>query len=269
MLRSATVLYIDDKKKINGRVIVTVANQIDVANAKVNWDKFLDLPRDLDTASLDKEPAEGASFGDLPSAAQKAATWKAIAKDFTDWVFANHQAELQFSPLLGAYSNFGETQADFRVRVGQVARELRDKAVEDLRASLTKQAKSIEDKAAKAMQKVDTQKAQASTAKWSTAAAIGGSLLGAFFGRKSSVVSATNVSRVGTVMRESQEAAVAEQEVERYKSELKALDQQLEDETQKIRDQYDPAALVFETAKLTPKKTNITTSAVGILWIGK
>jgi hypothetical protein len=119
------------------------------------------------------------------------------------------------------------------------------------------------------MQKVDTQKAQASTAKWSTAAAIGGSLLGAFFGRKSSVVSATNVSRVGTVMRESQEAAVAEQEVERYKTELKALDQQLEDETQKIRDQYDPAALVFETAKLTPKKTNITTSAVGILWVGK
>jgi hypothetical protein len=185
-------------------------------------------------------------------------------------VYANHRAELQYSPLLDAYSNFGESQADFRVRVSQVARELRDKAVEDLRAKLMKQAKSIEDKAARAMQKVETQQAQASTAKWSTAAAIGGSLLGAFFGRKSSVVSATNVSRVGTAMRQSQDVATAQQEVERYKAEMKALDQQLEDETQKIREQYDPTALVFETVKLTPKKTNITTTnAVGILWVGK
>lgn len=269
LLRSAVVLYNDEKKKINGRVTVTVCNEIDAANAKVNWDKFLDIPRDIDLASLDREPDDGAAFGDLPSAAQKAATWKTIAKDFASWVYANHQAEAHFSPLLGTYSNFGETQADFRVRVSQVARELRDKAVEELRAKMVKQAKAIETKAAKAMQKVDTQKAQASSAKWSTAAAIGGSLLGALFGRKGGLVSATNVSRVGSVMRESKEAAAAEQEVELYKQELKALDQQLEDETQKIRDQYDPTALVLETAKLTPMKKNITTSAVGILWVGK
>lgn len=269
LLRSAVVLYNDEKKKINGRVTVTVCNEIDAANAKVDWDKFLDIPRDLDLAMLDKEPAEDASFGELPSAAQKAATWKTIAKDFSSWVYANHQAELFFSPLLEVYSNFGETQADFRVRVTQVARELRDKAVEELRAKLTKQAKSIEDKAAKAMQKVDTQKAQASSAKWSTAAAIGGTLLGALFGRKGGLISSSNVSKVGSVMRESREAAAAEEEVERYRQELKALDQQLEDETQKIRDQYDPTTLVLEPVKLIPQKKNITTSAVGILWVGE
>jgi hypothetical protein len=264
------VLYNDAKKKINGRVTVTVCNEIDSANAKVNWDKFLDdVPRDLDLATLAKEPAEGATFGDLPSAVQKAAIWKTIAKDFSSWVYTNHQAELHYSPLLETYSNFGESQADFRIRVSQVARELRDQAVEELRARLAKQAKSIEDKAARAMQKVDTQRAQASTAKWSTAAAIGGSLLGALFGRKRSVVSATSVSRVGTAMRESKEAEVAEQEVERYRAELKALDAQLETESQKIRDQYDPTALVLETAKLTPKKTNITSNAVGILWVAR
>jgi hypothetical protein len=269
MLRSATVIYRDAKKKIDGRVTVTVVNEIDTAGAKVNWDKFLDLPRDLDPASLDSEPADGATFADLPSAAQKSATWKAIAKDFTDWVYANHQAELRFSPLLGAYSDFGETEADFRIRVSQLARELRDQAVEDLRAKMAKQVKSIEDKRARAQQKVDTQKSQASTAKWSTAAAIGGTLLGAFFGRKRGLVTSTNVRSVGSAVRESQDVAAAEQEVERCNQELKALEQQLADETQKIRDQYDPTALAFETAKLTPLKKNITTSAVGILWIGK
>ena len=202
-----------------------------------------------------------------PSAAQKAATWKTIAKDFADWVYANHQAELHFCPLLGAYSAFGESQGDFRVRISQTARELRDKAVEELRAKMTKQAKSIEDKAATAMAKVETQKAQASSAKWSTAATLFTTALGAFFGRKGGL--STSVSKVGSVFRESKEAANAEQEVERYREELKALDQQLEDETQKIRDQYDPTALVLETAKLTPLKKNITTSAVGILWVAE
>jgi hypothetical protein len=269
MLRSATVLFNDAKKKINGRVTVTLVNEIDAKNAKVNWDKFLDVPRDIDLTTLGREPEDDANFGELPSAAQKAATWKAIAKDLANWIYANYEAEVRYSSLLEAYSNLGESEADFRVRVSQVARELRDKAVEELRDKMVKQAKSIEDKAARAMQKVETQQAQASSAKWSTAAGIGTSILGALFGRKRSVVSATNVSKVGSIFRESREAASAEQEVERYREELKALDQQLADETQKIRDQYDPTALSFETTKLTPMKKNITPSAVGILWIGR
>lgn len=269
MLRSATVLFNDAKKKINGRVSITLVNEIDTKNAKVHWDKFLDVPRDIDLSTLEREPEAGASFGELPSAAQKATTWKAIAKDLVTWVSGNYEAEVRYSPLLEAYSNLGETEADFRVRVSQVARELRDKAVEELRDKMVKQARSIEDKAARAMQKVETQKAQASSAKWTTAAGIGTTILGALFGRKRSVVSASNVSRVGSVFRESREAANAEQEVERYREELKALDQKLTDETQKIRDQYDPTALTFETVKLTPMKKNITPSAVGILWVGQ
>lgn len=269
LLRSATVLFNDEKKKINDRLQVTVANAIDVKNAKVDWDKFLEIPRDIDLTKLDKEPAEDATFAELPNVALKAATYKTIAKDFVDWVYANHQPEVHYSPLLEAYSRIGESQADFRVRVGQTARELRDQAVEELRAKLTKQAKSIEDKATKAMAKLDTQKSQANTAKLSTVMQIGGSILGAFFGRKGSMLSATNINKVGSAWRESGDVATAEAEVQKYHDELKALDQQLTDETQKIRDQYDPTALVFESAKLTPLKKNITPSAVGILWVAE
>lgn len=269
LLRSATVLFNDERKKINDRIQVTVANAIDVKNAKVNWDSFLEIPRDIDLTKLAKEPAEDASFAELPNVALKAATYKTIAKDFVDWVYANHQPEVHYSPLLEAYSKIGESPADFRVRVGQTARELRDQAVEELRAKLTKQAKAIEDKATKAMAKLDTQKSQANTAKLSTVVQIGGSILGAFFGRKGSMLSSTNINKVGSAWRESGDVAAAEAEVERYRTELKALDQQLTDETQRIRDQYDPTALVFESAKLTPLKKNITPSAVGILWVAE
>ena len=44
------------------------------------------------------------------------------------------------------------------------------------------------------------------------------------------------------------------------------LEKQLADETQKIRDQYDPTTLVLETIKLSPVKKNIQVTATGILW---
>jgi hypothetical protein len=51
---------------------------------------------------------------------------------------------------------------------------------------------------------------------------------------------------------------------------LKAeIEKQLADETQKVRDQYDPTALTLETVKLTPVKENIQVKHSGILWMPK
>jgi hypothetical protein len=267
LLRSATVLYIDDKKKINSRATVTVANAIDVANAKVDWDKFLDVPRDIDLTKLDKNPADGASFADLPAAAQKSATYTTIGKDFPNWVFANVQAEISYSSLLDAYSNVGESQADFRTRVTQRARELRDEAVQQLRDKLGKQAKSIQDDLASAFAKLQNQQAASSSAKLSAVAQIGIGVLGAFLGRKSSsLVSATTINKAGTAWKDSQQAGVTQGQVDDLKNQLKALDQQLDDESKKIDAQYDPGSITLETTKLQPQKKNITVSAVGILW---
>jgi hypothetical protein len=68
-------------------------------------------------------------------------------------------------------------------------------------------------------------------------------------------------------MREHQEAAAAEAELGRIQADIADLEKQLADETQRIRDQYDPAVLVFETTRLTPVKSKIQPTAIGILWL--
>jgi len=264
----------DAKKKISGRSLVTRVNEIDVENQKVNWDKAFDLPKDLDASKLGSSAEEGeVEYADLPSAAMKAKTYDQIEKAFVDHVYANHSIEVSYSPLLEAYSNPGETLDQFKARVTQTARELRDKAIEDLRSKIAKSSKSLEDKITKAMTKVDAQNAQASSAKLATAVSIGSSILGALFGRKSglagaaSMVKGTTVTSASRAWRESQEAAAASQEMERLKMEYDVLNKQCEDHVQKIRDQYDPTTLAVETQKLSPLKKNITPTATGILWM--
>lgn len=267
LLRSATVLYLDEKKKINSRATVTVANIIDCAAAKVDWDGFVDVPRDIDLSKLDRNPAEGATFGELPAAALKAATYAKIAKDFPDWVYANVQAEVFSAPLLGVCSNVGESEGDFRARVTQTARELRDKAVEELRTKLGKQAKSIQDDLQRAIVKLQSQKAASTSSTLSTVAQFGVGLLGSFLGRKSSLVTATAINKAGSAYKDSQLASVTAEQVEDLKKQLKGLDRQLDEESKMIDEKYNTGNIALESTRLQPLKKNISTGAVGILWI--
>lgn len=273
LIRSATVNYDDTKRKITGRASITLVNEIDEEQQKVNWDKFYDISRDIDLSKLAREAEEGAEFGDLPGAAMKSQTYNAIEKDFVDWVYSNHTLEVSSSPLLGAFSNPGETAADFRIRIAQTAREIRDKMIDELREKSGKKLKDLEMKAAKALEKVEVQKSQASSAKIATAVQIGSSILGALLGRKSGLGAASTLMRgssvtsVSRAMKESQDAEHAEQEVERVKADMAEIEKQIADETQKIRDQYDPTTLALETTKLTPVKKNIQPTATGILWL--
>jgi hypothetical protein len=270
ILRSAKVVFDDAKRKISGKSIVTLVNQIDIEKQKVLWDKFVDIPKDDDLSKYDAEPKENAAYADLPGPALKSSTYTSIKKDFTDWVYANHTLEVFYSPLLEAYSNPGEKQDEFKARVTQSAREQRDAAIEELRAKTAKATKSLEDKATKAMAKVETQKAQASSATMSTVVSIGGGILGAIFGRKSGITAASSsIAGASRVMKERREAAAAETELEALQADMAELEKQLADETQKIRDQYDPASLTLESTKLTPVKKNIQVTATGILWLAK
>jgi hypothetical protein len=247
-----------------------LVNPLDANGQRVIWDKFVDIPRDVDLAKWSSEPTEDAEFAELPGAAQKSTTYTSIKKDYTDWVYANHFLEVSYSPLLEAYSNPGEKVDEFKARITQTARELRDKAIEELRTKAAKTVKSLEDKAAKAQLKVDTQKQQATSAKLSAAVSIGTSLLGAFLGRKGglgSLVKGSTVTTASRVMREGQEAAAAEAELKSIEQDMADLNKTLEDETQKLRDQYDPTTLALETFKLTPTKTRIQPDAIGILWL--
>ncbi len=273
ILRNAVVNFDDAKRKITGRSSVTLVNPIDVSNQRVIWDKFVEIPPDVDLSKWNSNATEGAEFTDLPSAALKSSTYTSIKKDYTDWVYANHTLEVSYSPVLEAYSNPGEKVDEFKARIAQTGRELRDKAIEELREKTTKTLKSIEDKAIKAQVKVDTQKAQANSAKLSAAVSIGSSILGALLGRKSglgaigSMMKGSTVTSASRVMREGEEAAAAEAELVRFQQDMADLNKTLEDETQKIRDQFDLTTLALDIFKLTPSKNKIQPNAIGILWL--
>jgi hypothetical protein len=274
LLRSALILVDDAKRKIQGRSTLTLVNEIDAEGQKVDWDKFISIPKDIDLSKWSKEPEEGeVEYGDLPSAAMKVKTYTSIEKDLVDWIYANHSIEVSYSSLLDTYSNPGEALDQFKARITQTAREQRDAAIDELRAKSAKTAKTLQEKITKIYDKMEAEKAQASSAKLKTVMAIGGSILGALFGRKSgvsavgSLIKGTTVTAASQAWKEGKDVAATEADLDRLKLEYDQLNKELEDQVQKIRDQYDPSTLSVETQKVTPKKKDIQPTQVGILWL--
>ena len=102
----------------------------------IDWDR--DLPPPLKPEDLGSNPSDGAGFDSLPGFAMNAANYKQVEKEFAEWLYRNERAEIFSCPSLKEYSQLGESEAEFRARLSQKAREARDAAVEKLRDATKK-----------------------------------------------------------------------------------------------------------------------------------
>jgi hypothetical protein len=240
----------------------------------VNWDEATEC--DLTVAELETEPAEGATFADLPAIAGKAKSYQKFNKDFCAYLFRTQKIDLFKSPSLGALSKVGETERDFRIRLQQAAREERDALAEKLRAKYAPKLATLEERKRKAQQAADKEAQQASSQKMESMLSIGsavlGGVLGAFMGRKS-VMSSTNIGKavsavksVNKIRKESADVDRAGETVEAIDAQIAALNQQFEADVAAAQGKVDPATETFDLVTVRPKKTAITVSLVALTW---
>ncbi len=220
---------------------------------------------------LDRSPEPGASFAPLPSPLSRAKSYAEYNKALKSYLYRERKLALWFCPDLKAYSQPGESQRDFRLRLSQGSREARDQAIEELRAKYAPKRTKLYEEVRKARERLDREQSQASKAKWDAAVAFGNSVLGAFLGRKT--MSKTNVSKAssaakaaGKAIQQSGDTGAAQQELDRALEKFTDLELQVKDEIEKLESTLRPEALVLEAIELPPKKADITIEQVVLAW---
>ncbi|MCA8970409.1 MAG: ATP-binding protein, partial [Planctomycetes bacterium] len=221
---------------------------------------------------LEREPFGEASFDDLPSAATQPASYKAWSKKLVDTLYREQSLTLRKCKLLDATSLPGESEGDFRARLSQRARELRDEKVEQLRAKYAPKLERLEDRIRDQERRVEKEEAQYSDRKLDTAVSIGRTILGALFGRK--VASAGNVGRAATSVRSASRAAKekadiahAEDKLEDLKKDLEELETEFQDATRELEQELRVEALELDEKTVRPKKSEIDVSRVNLVWL--
>lgn len=168
-------------------------------------------------------------------------------------------------------SKAGESESDFRIRLGILAHEKRDDGVEELRKRCAPKLSRLEERIRVAQQRVSREEEQYKQQKSQTMSSVGATILGVLFGRK--MVSVGRVGRATTSMRGLARAAREKEDIRRAQESLEALQQKLADlessfgeDVAKMQDEFDPGALEPEEVRIRPRKSDISIGQVVLGW---
>ncbi len=267
IIRSAEVYVSSSKMDIDGKVAVTQITRFTARDREIDWDSA--FPFEGKVRTLPKSPQRPCQFTELPGFAFESKNYKSWGDDYVDHLYRSGGGIRVFHmDSLDAYSKPGEDESDFRVRLQGAAREKRDELVEELREKFGKRIARLESKLTTAHNKLAEQKAQASSAKMSTAVNIGTSILGALMGRKRMTTSVrSGSSSANRAMKEARDVAAAEEAVESIESDLAELEVELREEIERARESIDPMSEQLETAKVKVLKRDIDLKLCGLAWL--
>jgi hypothetical protein len=219
--------------------------------------------------AFDDAPHDGATFAGAPAVVLSARNHKAWASALEEHVYRNASLNVMSCPALKLTAAPGGTESEFRAHIAQALREKRDAAVDALRDKYAAKVATLEERERKAGQKLEKEKAQASSETMSTALSVGGSLLGALFGgrRSSALRKASTAARsVGRASKERTDVANAEADVEALQERITALNTELEAEIAALEAEFDPNTIRVEAVAVRPKKADITVEDIALAW---
>ena len=236
----------------------------------VDWERARAL--DVEPAELRDAPEAPARFGDVPAVALEGASWREWKGELEDWIHTTRSVSLFRSPSLGAVSEPGEDERDFRIRLGQLARERRDEEKAALERKYAPKIERLEERVRKAEQRLERESDQAREHKLQAVISIGATLLGSVLGRKavsrSTLGKATTAARgIGRSMKQAGDVERAEETLASSRRRLEELDEEFRAEVEALDERFDPLAEELETLELRPNKSDVTVRHVSLGWL--
>ncbi|HHY11010.1 MAG TPA: ATP-binding protein [Firmicutes bacterium] len=270
ILGSALVGFRDTKSKTDLSRDYVLATPVSDEAPGIDWDEALEI--DVAISELETSPVTGVSFAPLPASAEVSRNYTSWAKGFADWLYRTQQVELMMSPTLKTYSMPGESERDFRLRLDQAFREKRDEALDALRRKYASKIDSAAARLRTAEDAVERQKMQAKQQQMQTAISVGATLLTSLLGSKklsqSTIGRATTTARSASrYTRDQSDVARREETAERYREQLRALEDELHQETTALSETLSPLNEVFEPYVIRPYKKDIYVNALLLVWI--
>jgi len=272
VLGTAQVHFSKTKTSVDITKDIALVTRITDEVIPVDWNLATEVSFNI--SDLDKMPHEPATYAPLQSAAGKARSYDLWRKDLANWIYGNYKIELMKSPSLNQFSNVGESERDFRVRMQLSGREQRDATAEKLRRKYEPKLISLEEKVRRAQAVVDRETEQAKQQKAQMAISVGATLLGAFLGGGRSPLGTGTLGRATTAARsasrikkESQDVGRAKDTLIAYQRRFQELEADFKTELDLLSTKIDPLTEELESLSIRPTKKDILIRLITLVWL--
>ncbi len=270
MMGLAEVHFVDTRKGLESSEEKTWITPIADDVVQVDWETATEL--DVHSADLETEPITSGTFENLPGIVSKKTTQTKWRKDLENHLYRSRRHHVFKYPPLKLFSEPGESERDFRIRLLDATKEDRDEKVQALKDKYEKRLRSAEEKIRKAEQKIEREKDQADASRMQSVVNVGTTILGSLLGRKK--LSRTSITRASSAVRGMSRSAKEKQDVERAIEDFEAasdrydeLQQEMEDAVDELTASLDPQLTELESVEIKPRKTDIDVKIFGLLWL--
>ena len=269
ILGVAKVSFVDSRRHLSADEEVSLMLPASIGALGIDWSEATEVALLADDYSSEPEPA--ATFGTPGQEAIQPGNYKAWSKQLDNHLYRTRRFALFKSATFKQYSRPYETERDFRIRLGEKAREMRDEALEKLRKKYATKIRTLEDRILRAEQKVEVERQEATGSQLQTAISWGATILSAVMGRKK--LGAGTISRAASAARRSgrsqkqtDDVARAAARLARYEEQLRDLEVEIQQEQELLRDKFDPLLEDLETIQLKPRRVDIEIRTVALGW---
>lgn len=265
LVAHAQVHFVDTRRGLAADREFLFWSEFPQASGTVHW-QAADPPT-LSVDALETSPEDGAGFTGPPASAGTAKNYRQWKKDLESKIYRTERVSVWKSPTYREFSQPGEQERDFRVRLLQQAHERRDEMVDALRDRYTTKFRRLAERIRKAEQVVDREASQANDAQFQNVVTIGSTILAAVLGRKwlgsRSARAARGWSRAS---KQAQDVARAERNLADLHEDVDGLEAKLAEEIQDIEDRLDPLQETLTEYDLKPRKSDIDIRLVALCW---
>ena len=261
--------YVKTRQHLSADEDLTLLLTVPVDALHPDWSEAQELP--WTEQELQRAPQEPCEFAPVPTLFGQKRRFSQWQKALSNHLYHTRRFDLWKSNALNKYSQPGESERDFRIRLLDRAREERDRQVEDLRDKYLSKFRTLEERIRRAEQAVQREVQEAESAKVDSMISLGASVLGALIGRKRlssrELGRATSAARgFGKAAQQAEQVRQAEDSLQAYQSQLLQLQADLEKESRAIAERLDPLQERFEIVPLKPRRTDIDIRLLALAW---
>ena len=266
LLALGRVLFSDRKRGIEKKRDVGLLVSPGELGTVVRWQEA--EATDLEVDELEQRPEQGALFGTVPSQLNTASEVKSMAGDLGEYLYRDQTLTLFHNPTLELYSEPGESERDFRVRVQQIVRERRDDDVDKLREKYGQKLARLEDRLAREKQQLVDDQLDHESRKREEMISAGESLVGLLgvFGRRSSRSLSTAATKRRLTAKAKAGIEESKSDVARAEERIEDMRQEMEQEAEEVRSNWSDVAVVIGTYPIRPTRKGVEVELVALAW---
>ena len=234
-------------------------------------DVWAEAERVDDKLRCQETPGTGIRYQPLPEPFLGKRAFRRLSSQLREHLYRSQTLTLWKCSQLRLYSDSAESEGDFRVRLQQHVRELRDLKVEKLRTRYTTKATKLRDRIRSAEERLAREKSEQRQASRDSAVSFGSSVVGALLGRKLSsrskaATASSSMKKMQRVADQKEDVAEARRRLAGLRRQLQELDRSLQSDLKELEDSHRVEAFQLESLQLPPRKNDIEIQQLAVAW---